>query len=193
MSFDGLPHQVPESELDHLLEEKLLFLVDATGVPVLLSLLVLIFTAGGEDLTKLPSNRIELYELGIDSAISRRLLPGNRTNTDALIHDWLRLFNLDRSAMSATLTEGATEKKEREHRPTRKAALSMELSNNVQEKKMAAEMEAASKKKASEQQSSKGDRKLYNLDSKEVYEVFRYSAALFHVASDCNPALTHCL
>jgi hypothetical protein len=58
---------------------------------------------------------------------------------------------------------------------------------------MAAEMEAASKKKASEQQSSKGDRKLYNLDSKEVYEVFRYSAALFHVASDCNPALTHCL
>jgi predicted NACHT family NTPase len=184
---------VPESELDHLLEEKLLFLVDATGVPVLLSLLVLIFTAGGEDLTKLPSNRIELYELGIDSAISRRLLPGNRTNTDALIHDWLRLFNLDRSAMSATLTEGATEKKEREHRPTRKAALSMELSNNVQEKKMAAEMEAASKKKASEQQSSKGDRKLYNLDSKEVYEVFRYSAALFHVASDCKPALTHCL
>jgi hypothetical protein len=119
MSSDGLPHQVPESELDHLLEEKLLFLVDATGVPVLLSLLVLIFTAGGEDLTKLPSNRIELYELGIDSAISRRLLPGNRTNTDALIHDWLRLFNLDRSAMSATLTEGATEKKEREHRPAR--------------------------------------------------------------------------
>ena len=49
----------------------------------------------------------------------------------------------------------------------------MELSNNVQEKKMAAQMEAASKKKASEQQSSKGDRKLYNLDSKEVYEVFR--------------------
>ena len=47
----------------------------------------------------------------LDSAISRRLLPGNRTNTDALIHDWLRLFNLDRSAMSATLTEGATEKK----------------------------------------------------------------------------------
>ena len=103
---------------------------------------------------------------------------------------------------SATLTEGAAEKngrprasartqgwvlrmqvlttardplppQEREHRPTRKAALSMELSNNVQEKKMAAEMEAASKKKASEQQSSKGDRKLYNLDSKEVYEVFR--------------------
>ena len=54
---------MPESELDHLLEEKLLFLVDATGVPVLLSLLVLIFTAGGEDLTKLPSNRIELYVL----------------------------------------------------------------------------------------------------------------------------------
>ena len=31
-------------DLDELLEEKLIFLVDATGIPVLLSLLVLIFT-----------------------------------------------------------------------------------------------------------------------------------------------------
>jgi hypothetical protein len=155
---------VPESELDSLLEEKLIFLVDATvcrrrpnttflflvpgpflpwplvscahhpwspititgqGVPVLLSLLVLIFTAGGEDLTKLPSNRIELYDsvhapsrarhrsnlltphplpntaVGIESAVKKRLLPGNRTSYDLLIHDWLRLFNLDRSAMVA--------------------------------------------------------------------------------------------
>ena len=43
---------VPMKELDALLEEKLIFLVDATGIPVLLSLLVLIFTSGGEDLTK---------------------------------------------------------------------------------------------------------------------------------------------
>ena len=60
-----LAGQVPETELDELLEEKLVFLVDATGIPVLLSLLVLIFTSGGEDLTKLPSNRIELYEIAI--------------------------------------------------------------------------------------------------------------------------------
>ena len=70
--------QVPEAELDLLLEEKLVFLVDATGIPVLLSLLVLIFTSGGEDLTKLPSNRIELYELGIESAINKRLQRGQR-------------------------------------------------------------------------------------------------------------------
>ena len=171
-----LAGNVPENELDRLLEEKLVFLVDATGVPVLLSLLVLIFTAGGEDLKKLPSNRIELYDLGIEAAISKRLLPNNRTSTDALVHDWLRLFNLDRSAMSAALAEGATEKKEREHRPTRKAALSMELSQNVTEKKMAAEAEAASKKKTNEQSTNKGDRKLFNLDQKEVYEVFKHGA-----------------
>ena len=56
-----LAGQVAEADLDVLLEGKLVFLVDATGIPVLLSLLVLIFTSGGEDLTKLPSNRIELY------------------------------------------------------------------------------------------------------------------------------------
>ena len=116
---------MPAHELDALLEEKLVFLVDATGIPVLLSLLVLIFTAGGEDLTKLPSNRIELYELGIESAILKRLLPGNKASTDQLIHEWLRLFNLDRSAMQAEMA-GVEEKKEREHRPTRKAALNQE-------------------------------------------------------------------
>jgi hypothetical protein len=100
---EKLKGTVPEGELDELLEEKLIFLVDATGIPVLLSLLVLIFTSGGEDLTKLPSNRIELYEIGIDSAVSKRLLPGNRTSTDLLIHDWLRLFNLDRSALTQTV------------------------------------------------------------------------------------------
>ena len=76
---------------------------------VLLSLLVLIFTAGGEDLTKLPSNRIELYDIGIESAVRKRLLPGSRTSTDLIIHDWLRLFNLDRSAIAAMTQEsGAT-------------------------------------------------------------------------------------
>jgi hypothetical protein len=37
----SLPVEVPVEELDRLLEEKLIFLVDATGIPVLLSLLVL--------------------------------------------------------------------------------------------------------------------------------------------------------
>ena len=98
---------VPEDQLDGLLEEKLIFLVDATGIPVLLSLLVLIFTAGGEDLTKLPSNRIELYELGIESAINKRLQRGQPAKDDTgpmiydqLVRHWMRLFNLDRSNMA---------------------------------------------------------------------------------------------
>ena len=171
---------VPEKELDTLLEEKLIFLVDATGVPVLLSLLVLIFTAGGEDLTKLPSNRIELYELGIQSAIAKRLLPGGRTSTDSLMHDWLRLFNLDRSSMMTTVVEGitaTTEKKEREHRPTRKAALSQE--HNFDAAAMATEANAekeAKKKISPETSNQKDNKKLLNLDSKEVYEVFRHGA-----------------
>ena len=107
-------------------------IVDATSVPVLLSLLVLIFTAGGEDLTKLPSNRIELYELGIDSAIAKRLRTKRQENdeavassgeaTDVLIRRWMMLFNLDRTQMAADDDTQLTEKK-REHRPSRKQAI----------------------------------------------------------------------
>ena len=39
MDMHVLTCHVPESQLDALLEEKLIFLVDATGIPVLLSLL----------------------------------------------------------------------------------------------------------------------------------------------------------
>ena len=166
-----------------LLEEKLVFLVDAVGIPVLLSLLVLIFTSGGEDLNKLPSNRIELYEIGIESAVSKRLLPGGRTSTDMLIHDWLRLFNLDRSAMVAAVdvkpgVEGAgAEKKEREHRPTRKAGLSMELSNANELDNTGKKNDASKdKKKAQDSNANKQDKKLLNLDAKEVYEVFRHGS-----------------
>jgi Leucine-rich repeat (LRR) protein len=185
-----LKGSVPVAELDRLLEEKLIFLVDATGIPVLLSLLVLIFTSGGEDLTKLPSNRIELYEIGIDSAVSKRLLPGNRASTDLLIHDWLRLFNLDRSALSQTVDivgpvggdakggDQKQERKEREHRPTRKAALSMELANDTSfnEKKVQEESSKEAKKKNSDQSGNKDNKKLLNLDAKEVYEVFRHGS-----------------
>ena len=41
---------------------------------------------------------------------------------------------------------------------------------------MAAEAEAANKKKTNEQSANKGDKKLFNLDQKEVYEVFRHGA-----------------
>ena len=193
---------VPEHQLDLLLEEKLVFLVDATGVPVLLSLLVLIFTAGGEDLSKLPSNRIELYDIGIESAFIKRLLPGNRTSTDLIIHDWLRLFNLDRSAMAAMAAtvpegggegDGAEKEKEKVHRPSRKAALSMEhnlsqvAATETKDKEKEADKKEADKKdkKAKgNEQANKQDKKLNNIDPKEVYEIFRHGAHYLREANN---------
>jgi hypothetical protein len=133
---EKLKGTVPEGELDELLEEKLIFLVDATGIPVLLSLLVLIFTSGGEDLTKLPSNRIELYELGIESAIKKRLQRGQAAKgdvnpSDMLIRHWIRLFNLDRSNMNVDDNPQFEQKKEREHRPTRKQAMKFDDLRNA--------------------------------------------------------------
>ena len=172
---------VPETELDAILDEKLVFLVDATGIPVLLSLLVLIFTSGGEDLTKLPSNRIELYELGIESAIAKRLLPSGYTSSDSLVKDWLRLFNLDRSAITiavASSEKNKEQKKEREHRTTRKAALNMEHSQHAMQMDSERAEKAGAKKKVAETSSSfKGDsKKILSLDEKEVYDVFKHGA-----------------
>ena len=61
-------------EIDSMLEPALVFLVDASGVPVLLSLLVLIFSSGGDDLSDLPTNQYQLYSMGIHHAINKRLL-----------------------------------------------------------------------------------------------------------------------
>jgi len=168
---------VPENELDELLEEKLVFLVDATGIPVLLSLLVLIFTSGGEDLTKLPSNRIELYELGIESAISKRLQRGGShenqpEGTDLLIHDWMRLFNLDRGQSSTVQTTTKEKKGEREHKPTRKAAMKFEdLRGNSDYD--------AQKKTQENSQNAQGnaqEKAVFKLTPNEVYEVFKHGA-----------------
>ena len=150
---------------------------------------MLIFTAGGEDLTKLPGSRIELYELGIESAVTQRLVPTGYNSSDALISMWLRLFNLDRSAvtMTAVATTGTEQKKEREHRGTRKAALSMELKDQglqqvdqgkTDQGKAEDDKKAGGKKKAAEaSQAAKGEnRKLLSLDVKEVYEVFKHGA-----------------
>ena len=170
---------VPEAELDSLLEEKLIFLVDATGIPVLLSLLVLIFTAGGEDLTKLPSNRIELYELGIESAINKRLQRGQPAKGDSgpmiydqLVRHWMRLFNLDRSNMSVEDNPQFETKKEREHRPTRKTAMKFEDLRNSAEHSFAEKrmQETAEKQQGDQKQQS------FKLDSKESYEVFKHAA-----------------
>ena len=176
---EKLKGTVPEGELDELLEEKLIFLVDATGIPVLLSLLVLIFTSGGEDLTKLPSNRIELYELGIESAIKKRLQRGQAAKgdvnpSDMLIRHWIRLFNLDRSNMNVDDNPQFEQKKEREHRPTRKQAMKFDDLRNAAD-------QAQLDQKASEKVD--GAKQSFKLDQREVYEVFRHGA---HYLAEAN-------
>ena len=58
-------------------ETLLLFLVEAIGIPVLLSLLLLTYSSTGNsdvlDLDELPLNRLQLYKLGIASGIRKRL------------------------------------------------------------------------------------------------------------------------
>ena len=115
-----------------------------------------------------PSPKLMLQTIGAKhrhwaQTPSLRLLPGNRVNTDTLIHDWLRLFNLDRSAMMQAQVETAAdvavpEKKEREHRPTRKAALSQEHSydSTANEKKLLAEADKESKKNEDKKKSASG-------------------------------------
>ena len=63
--FSPLP---PCPDLDELLERILLFLDESGGVPVLLSMLVLIFRSM-TDLERLPHNRMELYQRAIEAAL----------------------------------------------------------------------------------------------------------------------------
>ena len=115
-----------DGAIDRLLEPALIFLVDATGVPVLLSLLVLIFTSGGEDLTQLPKSQFELYQMGIQFAMDKRLLGSSQgvaaqeaseKRGGALIYDdkavtaaltkrWNKLFALEVTNQAASVVGG---------------------------------------------------------------------------------------
>ena len=66
-------NQMGEGALQEMLARVLLFLVEASGEPVLLSMLVLIFSDGDESMSRLPSSRLELYETALSEAIKRRL------------------------------------------------------------------------------------------------------------------------
>ena len=59
--------------LDEKFENALLFAEEAAGVPVLLSMFVLILVSGAEDLSLLPTSRLELYQTATDSALRRRI------------------------------------------------------------------------------------------------------------------------
>ena len=74
--------------------------------------------------------------------------------------------------------QGVEEKKEREHRPTRKAVLSQEHKYEMNEAAMAKDAEKETKKSEAKvaTNENKQDKKLFNLDQKEVYEVFKHGA-----------------
>ena len=65
-----------QATFDVKFETLLVFLVEAIGIPVLLSLLLLTYSStGGQsiDLEELPLDRLQLYKLGIMSGIKKRL------------------------------------------------------------------------------------------------------------------------
>ena len=66
---------MPPPDLDNLLDRILLFLDESGGVPVLLSMLVLVFRSMTKpDLAKMPQNRMELYECAIAAALDPKQL-----------------------------------------------------------------------------------------------------------------------
>jgi len=67
-----------DAHVDATLDKVLRFLIEAAAVPVLLSLLVLVFSTsgageGGEDLDMLPQSPYELYSMATQSAVIQRL------------------------------------------------------------------------------------------------------------------------
>ena len=72
---------------DQKFELLLIFLVEAIGIPVLLSLLLLTYSSGGDgdmlDLDELPQDRLQLYKLGITSGIRKRLAYEMREGANA--------------------------------------------------------------------------------------------------------------
>ena len=81
LHYDFFHHRVinlTQSAFDAKFEMLLLFLVEAIGVPVLLSLLLLTYSnqTGGDiiDLDDLPEQRLQLYKLGIMAGIRKRMM-----------------------------------------------------------------------------------------------------------------------
>ena len=63
------PSLLPSTkELNALFENALRFADEAAGVPVLLSMFVLILVSGVEELSSLPTTRLELYQMATSSA-----------------------------------------------------------------------------------------------------------------------------
>jgi Ran GTPase-activating protein (RanGAP) involved in mRNA processing and transport len=169
--------------IDALLEPALLFLVDASGIPVLLSLLVLIFTSGGEDLAELPTNQFELYEMGIMHAIDRRFFTaytavtgvrGGGNSAEGIVYDdalatrtlvqiWQQLFALDRT--KALAVQSSLDSEKRERKQSRKKSL--DQGEGITTGDMAVH-------KSVEQGQHRGDN--------ELYDIFREAAKYLNMA-----------
>ena len=104
------------AHVDLTLEKVLSFLIEAAAVPVLLSLLVLVFTttgaaAGEEDLDMLPQSSYQLYSMATQSAVVQRLLiMGRAVSTEA------------GEAAEDAAAELEAQEARRERKQTRKAA-----------------------------------------------------------------------
>eukprot|EP00966_Prymnesium_polylepis_P112117 2593536-Prymnesium_polylepis.1 len=99
--------QMKEDELQAMLGRVLLFLVEASGEPVLLSMLVLIFSDGDEDMSRLPGSRLQLYETALSEAIKRRLQIEQQANGEGKEAE-----QLDGAAEAAAEKEAKKEAKE---------------------------------------------------------------------------------
>ena len=111
--YDFFHHRVlglSQSAFDLKFETLLIFLVEAIGIPVLLSLLLLTYSSTGDSdilaLDELPLNRLQLYKLGIASGIRKRLTLAVGDNAGA-----------------AEVTEEAAEGTQAKKREKRKGAL----------------------------------------------------------------------
>ena len=116
-----------KAEFESKLESLLVFLVEAIGVPVLLSLLLLTYSSTTSsqgitmDLNELPDSRHELYKMGIFSGIKKRMA--------------LELKNESKKAQAAEAEsaekEAETEKDVNPRRVKRKSTLEQNLGNAV--------------------------------------------------------------
>eukprot|EP00519_Triparma_laevis_P008571 CAMPEP_0182519176 /NCGR_PEP_ID=MMETSP1321-20130603/44958_1 /TAXON_ID=91990 /ORGANISM="Bolidomonas sp., Strain RCC1657" /LENGTH=1957 /DNA_ID=CAMNT_0024727141 /DNA_START=127 /DNA_END=5997 /DNA_ORIENTATION=- len=76
--FRSLLSSSMDKDLDEMLERTIVFLEEIKGVPVLLSMLVLIFNSSESvGLQGLPADRFELYEMAINLSIQRQVLQGS--------------------------------------------------------------------------------------------------------------------
>ncbi|KOO22422.1 putative leucine rich repeat protein [Chrysochromulina tobinii] len=77
--FNRNAENLGHAEFDTKFELLLVFLVEAIGVPVLLSLLLLTYSTGASnkdvvDMNELPDGRLNLYKMGIAAGIRKRML-----------------------------------------------------------------------------------------------------------------------